>query len=150
MLALMISFTSKLFQSTPSGWRETCSSTSLSSNPNEFQSTPSGWRETFIGITAASETADFNPLPPGGGRPTVAALSVHHRRISIHSLRVEGDPSPFDLMRYMRIFQSTPSGWRETAKLHMFEVLSLITYSNSDNSVCLCCLQTGKSIYYFY
>ena len=37
---------------------------------------------------------DFNPLPPCGGRLLPTARSVEEAEISIHSLRVEGDPIP--------------------------------------------------------
>ena len=33
----------------------------------------------------------FNPLPPHGGRPISARSSIEPCRISIHSLRMEGD-----------------------------------------------------------
>ena len=56
-----------------------------------FQSTPSAWRET--GLT----------------RP----LCVFHV-ISIHSLRVEGDPGTPTAVLSACVFQSTPSAWRET------------------------------------
>ena len=35
-------------------------------------------------------------------------------RISIHSLRVEGDSGASYLINAMHLFQSTPSVWRET------------------------------------
>ena len=61
----------------------------------------------------------FNPLPPHGGR---LLLPVRRQffplSISIHSLRMEGDPFPFPPPATFRTFQSTPSAWRETAKLH--------------------------------
>ena len=36
----------------------------------------------------------FNPLPPHGGRPVLKRLCIHRQRISIHSLRMEGDALP--------------------------------------------------------
>ena len=78
-----------------------------------FQSTPSAWRET-------SMTSDGEWIPK---------ISIHSLRmegdvhldiyrsvvdISIHSLRMEGD---FIWSRYrftVALFQSTPSAWRET------------------------------------
>ena len=104
-------------------------------SPQTFQSTPSVWRET----TGISEHAigkmHFNPLPPCGGRRSVLGAGVD-KSISIHSLRVEGDPEictmSFTLHHFnplppcggrrdmlltflLRIvFQSTPSVWRET------------------------------------
>ena len=56
-----------------------------------FQSTPSVWRET---------------IPPDRFR--------RRQRISIHSLRVEGDPRDCPPWKDDFIFQSTPSVWRET------------------------------------
>ena len=38
--------------------------------------------------------------------------------ISIHSLRMEGDSGQLGIMVTEILFQSTPSAWRETAKLH--------------------------------
>ena len=55
------------FQSTPSVWRETAAECPAMPN-SRFQSTPSVWRETL------------RSAKPAGGK-----------RISIHSLRVEGD-----------------------------------------------------------
>ena len=104
----------KLFQSTPSVWREThcCWEDSLKIlhfNPlppyggrlpgagpfqtpnNAFQSTPSVWRETpYIWLTRL-QLRNFNPLPPYGGR-------LHNQLQSTATTR----------------FQSTPSVWRET------------------------------------
>ena len=59
------------FQSTPSAWRETYGSKLTAPRREAFQSTPSAWRETLIDSTALP--ADV---------------------ISIHSLRMEGDPPP--------------------------------------------------------
>ena len=80
----------------------------------EFQSTPSVWRETLALAAIRMAIKNFNPLPPCGGRrfsgtvllsllsfqstPSVwreTAASANHGKclaISIHSLRVEGDP----------------------------------------------------------
>ncbi len=57
----------KTFQSTPSAWRETCK-TRLSGSTHRFQSTPSAWRETSGKLSNSQ---------------------IH--KISIHSLRMEGD-----------------------------------------------------------
>ena len=106
-----------LFQSTPSAWRETCYRLNQLQNHIRFQSTPSAWRETdqsrghvgqpMISIHSLRMEGDipdrtdnvrcgnFNPLPPHGGRPPMRT------------------PSPCS-----GVFQSTPSAWRETAKLH--------------------------------
>ena len=61
------------------------------SEMQSFQSTPSAWRETICHVTVACT-----------------------RRISIHSLRMEGDQYQI-MFRYRQLlFQSTPSAWRET------------------------------------
>ena len=39
------------------------------------------------------------------------------RAISIHSLRVEGDPAATSEKGVDKIFQSTPSVWRETLRI---------------------------------
>ena len=59
-----------------------------------FQSTPSAWRETSLGGCARSIRKYFNPLPPHGGRPYVRFSTRRTGRISIHSLRMEGDVIP--------------------------------------------------------
>ena len=101
------------FQSTPSAWRETCFWALSRSVPTKFQSTPSAWRETL-------------------SQEIVCKSCV----ISIHSLRMEGDPgcSPeragksnfnplpphggrpvmYNDCYRKSVFQSTPSAWRET------------------------------------
>ena len=61
-----------------------------------FQSTPSAWRETVSLMDSARPSRDFNPLPPHGGRPVCMMLFTAKKRISIHSLRMEGDASSSD------------------------------------------------------
>ena len=106
------------FQSTPSAWRETCKPYCYFDNKYQFQSTPSAWRETFWGdgllrsiyISIHSLRMEGDILHVFGKLPSLY--------ISIHSLRMEGDlPSLGHRPRNMQ-FQSTPSAWRETAKLH--------------------------------
>ena len=106
-------FSINRFQSTPSAWRETTVTVSSPSAQNPFQSTPSAWRETQAGRAAAAREgisihslrmegdcmfpcsfffrAYFNPLPPHGGRP-----ADRPKRSAV------------------KVFQSTPSAWRET------------------------------------
>ena len=88
-----VALTDVAFLSTPSGWRATKMPGCIDL-PGEFLSTPSGWRATL------------NPLFPEG-------LTYI---ISIHALRVEGDPLPYRFGRRICEFLSTPSGWRATAK----------------------------------
>ena len=58
---------------------------------------------------------NFYPRPPGGGRHADQHDLRDVSRISIHALRVEGDP-PKSARRMKRwyTFLSTPSGWRAT------------------------------------
>ncbi len=79
------------FQSTPSVWRETVDLSGFDATATEFQSTPSVWRETFYSAMQYNIIEDFNPLPPCGGRLLGRSRRVAQRKISIHSLRVEGD-----------------------------------------------------------
>ena len=94
----------RIFQSTPSVWRETlnecCSGCHVL-----FQSTPSVWRETKVVDGFTVYLYNFNPLPPCGGRPDLR-------------------------LRYGRqfLFQSTPSVWRETpdfSDLVFYSVISI-------------------------
>ena len=80
----------------------------------------------------------FNPLPPHGGRRYQDIMYDRNRNISIHSLRMEGDPvssgktirqsisihslrmegdEMSTVSEYVgEVFQSTPSAWRETIR----------------------------------
>ena len=127
------------FLSTPSGWRATgrayielwCESISIHAlrvegdwdrvaaqmSKSGFLSTPSGWRATphlsdadiikaHISIHALRVEGDQQP-----GRQKTEAY------ISIHALRVEGDLEPrAEDLPLRKVFLSTPSGWRATAK----------------------------------
>ena len=129
-------FKNSLFQSTPSAWRETfcpivklnqdsisihslrmegdpfCSAAYAADKP--FQSTPSAWRETPVNVLPNPISWYFNPLPPHGGRQYTRVVIPRSRRISIHSLRMEGDRLSRNSFAFTSIFQSTPSAWRET------------------------------------
>ena len=118
------------FQSTPSVWRETVYGWMIN-QLKLFQSTPSVWRETgnheiwyspkTISIHSLRVEGDvchsrsppdwnyFNPLPPCGGRPLKNGPQTAHA-----------------------IFQSTPSVWRETAKLHSFPLKTQQSKCNFD------------------
>ena len=95
---------------------------------------PHGGRH--FGESGICQACNFNPLPPHGGRlPAIAPLPIAPR-ISIHSLRMEGDveelkelledlhfnPLPphggrhniYNGVQDTSAFQSTPSAWRET------------------------------------
>ena len=57
-----------------------------------FQSTPSAWRETQPVPRIFPGGENFNPLPPHGGRRLPFLCNTSSTFISIHSLRMEGDP----------------------------------------------------------
>ena len=80
----------KLFLSTPSGWRATLISTAIAFS-RQFLSTPSGWRATLLAFENG------------------VILDI-----SIHALRVEGDPRRSCYAGGADGFLSTPSGWRAT------------------------------------
>ena len=112
-----------------------------------FLSTPSGWRATRAHAIARTDGIHFYPRPPGGGRQQKLFFARALIFISIHALRVEGDPAftkigathlnfyprpPGGGRRTGRCrrrrqfgFLSTPSGWRATGagtsfgKVHM-------------------------------
>ena len=129
----------RAFQSTPSAWRETglpthvvvCYGISIHSLRMEGDVCPE--------LSHPGQTHYFNPLPPHGGRPNVHKIYFNVRYfnplpphggrqswgdgydaasdISIHSLRMEGDPMFFFVPETKVVFQSTPSAWRETSEL---------------------------------
>ena len=74
------------FLSTPSGWRATDATVALSVQ-KVFLSTPSGWRATGVGEMFKPQT-----------------------RISIHALRVEGDPDNDSIELYLEHFYPRPPG----------------------------------------
>ena len=106
-----------IFQSTPSAWRETFNNCTYSTSTLVFQSTPSAWRETCIQWLFRNGFRYFNPLPPHGGRPKDGEYRRIYKIISIHSLRMEGDPLQIADGARPERFQSTPSAWRETQQL---------------------------------
>ena len=75
------------------------------------------WRETVPFTTLASGAKNFNPLPPCGGRHPEQLDLEQEEKISIHSLRVEGDVPVVGILQFGLRFQSTPSVWRETSVL---------------------------------
>ena len=113
----MIRYSDFKFQSTPSAWRETKITCFAADVMYSFQSTPSAWRETQLLHHLFFVFLYFNPLPPHGGRPRNRYDSAVYKRISIHSLRMEGDISGSTRMTSRPAFQSTPSAWRETHNL---------------------------------
>ena len=82
-----------IFLSTPSGWRATIPY--IPSIPYlAFLSTPSGWRATLSAKYRTPCRVYFYPRPPGGGRRFHHVSIFIGFHISIHALRVEGDPRP--------------------------------------------------------
>ena len=130
-----VSLTRIPFQSTPSAWRETpvLGKFALSNrhfNPLPphggrphfgfkissnliFQSTPSAWRETAAHWNEATEEI-FQSTPSAWRETDLIRVIRHTGRISIHSLRMEGDRSCYGNRASGNGFQSTPSAWRET------------------------------------
>ena len=81
-----------------------------------FQSTPSAWRETRKRPSLQRTPSYFNPLPPHGGRPREAAglpALPHFNPLPPHGGRL----FPAQGVCHDRLFQSTPSAWRETLLL---------------------------------
>ena len=137
-----------IFQSTPSAWRETASFFIMLLT-RRFQSTPSAWRETSSLPVQILHAKYFNPLPPHGGRrefqprrwvgerfqstPSAWRETRHcsrnstSNRISIHSLRMEGDRNGPGCTHAESTFQSTPSAWRETAETFPWSSLRRIS-----------------------
>ena len=128
------------FQSTPSVWRETygridkagCTeyfnplppyggrqiTHELTDIPPAFQSTPSVWRETVVAAAHLVRDMYFNPLPPYGGRLASDRNDVRSRHFN--PLPPYGGRPWIEMptCTHLSKFQSTPSVWRETAKLH--------------------------------
>ena len=81
------------FQSTPSAWRETDCSKSSTSIMIAFQSTPSAWRETILTLQSVGfSKISIHSLRMEGDR-SCRVRAIVHIPISIHSLRMEGDPA---------------------------------------------------------
>ena len=105
----------------------------------EFQSTPSAWRETHRTHAGINTLIAFQSTPSAWRETERTSKMEEKKRISIHSLRMEGDgsimsndsktghfnPLPphggrqetFWQMVQAKEFQSTPSAWRETAHM---------------------------------
>ena len=118
-------------------WRVTQSAKAVKSL-RQFQSTPSVWRVTRRITKSCGNKQDFNPHPPCGGwqvrelrqmplrlfqsTPSVWRVTEHRiqkredKRISIHTLRVEGDQTAECYFALMRNFNPHPpcGGWQYT------------------------------------
>ena len=100
----------EIFLSTPSGWRATTERREAYLRETGFLSTPSGWRATKIPAHLQCPA-----------RISIHALRVEGDpqskvKISIHALRVEGDGLRSSGVTRTKIFLSTPSGWRATGE----------------------------------
>ena len=125
----------KVFQSTPSVWRETAGCLPRRRRHNHFnplppcggrlvrtlrrllqarfQSTPSVWRETGDEVTRDAGKRDFNPLPPCGGRR--CKWWGEWNRMHFNPLPPCGGRRKRSKNYVQGLqFQSTPSVWRET------------------------------------
>ena len=99
--------------------------------PKIFQSTPSVWRETLTAPPVLRRGCYFNPLPPCGGRRTQSAecqtLGIFQSTPSVWR------ETPHNNAIYMRSwagFQSTPSVWRETLPtIALCPILSISIHS---------------------
>ena len=113
MPSTLVVLVSTPFQSTPSAWRETFA-WGGAHGALLFQSTPSAWRETYRYY--ALEVIFYISIHSlrMEGDPLLACRSFQCIPISIHSLRMEGDYFSARSVGIVKSFQSTPSAWRET------------------------------------
>ena len=139
-----------LFQSTPSAWRETVYTRVYRQADSIFQSTPSAWRETINTGYRNMTGKNFNPLPPHGGRPEENAQAysdMHFNPLPPHG----GRPTTGAQCCPLRIFQSTPSAWRETHRCRNHTFSSPISIHSlrmeGDASVCKSFLSVYISIH---
>ena len=124
----------KIFQSTPSAWRETGATPARRTNIFNFNPLPPhGGRP--IWFTSFFSPQNFNPLPPHGGRQQFRQfidsgkyfnpLPPHGGRQNqlekaLEKLKFQSTPSAWRETKFLlpssslRSFQSTPSAWRET------------------------------------
>ena len=73
--------------------------------------------------------ADFYPRPPRGGRLALALDGREILHISIHALREEGDIEAYIKPLGLRLFLSTPSARRATAKTETKSLFSNKLYN---------------------
>ena len=72
------------------------------------------WRVTSYRLEKSPHLKDFNPHPPHGGWLYCKRAQHLPQRISIHTLRMEGDLASAVYHVFPVGFQSTPSAWRVT------------------------------------
>ena len=101
------------FQSTPSAWRETSSWSFSTPTIWDFNPLPPHGGRPMLESQKRLTPRNFNPLPPHGGRHflacTVNAI-CHFNPLPPHGGRLGNISS----RPAVRLFQSTPSAWRET------------------------------------
>ncbi len=96
-----------VFQSTPSAWRETVLvEVSLTRIP--FQSTPSAWRETNCAVFRRFLLSLFQSTPSAWRETNACFRCGNAFRISIHSLRMEGDRCSRRSQTVLRHFNPLP------------------------------------------
>ena len=89
-MAICLLLISKLFQSTPPGWRATRMSAQIEGNMSSFNPRPPGGGRRAQALPTQTLTS-FNPRPPGGGRRYGVVYHIVGDPVSIHAPRVEGD-----------------------------------------------------------
>ena len=104
------------FLSTPSARRATLRSGRPHRDRRLFLSTPSARRATRGRSPSSRPQYHFYPRPPRGGRRVTVRPEVTVKVISIHALREEGDTSCTASHKMSRLFLSTPSARRATAR----------------------------------
>ena len=106
---------SRIFLSTPSGWRATPQSDALGVGHIHFYPRPPGGGRQQSGRAPAWDDTYFYPRPPGGGRlQNMQCLHSYRSFLSTPSgWRATSGPVVIGSMP--PLFLSTPSGWRATA-----------------------------------
>ena len=104
---------SRIFLSTPSGWRATVSAPGLLPFSQNFYPRPPGGGRRMSPVSVFS-IRYFYPRPPGGGRRHVFGFFFCCGGISIHALRVEGDASrSINRIRMQYFYPRPPGGGRQ-------------------------------------
>ena len=97
------------FLSTPSGWRTTYFRI-RSRSSTEFLSALSGWRATPLQNRKTNGCGVFLSTPSGWRATLANTVTLQEIQVSIHALRVEGDPSDFAFTRKRNYFYPRPPG----------------------------------------
>ena len=105
---------SRDFYPRPPGGGRPARMSRLSPRRNLFLSTPSGWRATRNDAASGPMPAISIHALRVEGDPRLFFCRGDHELISIHALRVEGDLNQTSGCPILSRFLSTPSGWRAT------------------------------------